>query len=133
MGTTPKRRNKPIKPGWRKRFLAELAKYGTVIGACKKANITRAYAATEYKRDLAFATAWDEAVQACTESIEAAAVGRARDGVNDKRRYSDGLVPFLLKGMKPEKYSDRLDIHLPNIDEAIEQLFARLGLREKKV
>ena len=71
-----------------------------------------------YKK--AFAAAQDEAAQL----LEDEAVRRATEGVLEPvfyqgeecgavRRYSDGLMQFLLRGFRPQKYSSKAEITGP--------------------
>ena len=76
-------------------------------------------------RDLAFRAAWDMALDAAADVLEAEARRRALDGVESfvvnrdgvvrhegeplrVRRYSDALLLALLKAHRPEKYKDRV-------------------------
>ncbi len=76
------------------------------------------------KGDEAFATAWDEALDAGTDALEDEAVRRAHEGVEEPvfyqgeevarvRKYSDNLLMFLLKGRRPERFRERTEISGP--------------------
>lgn len=70
-----------------------------------------------------FAAAWDQAYSDAAWLLEDEATRRARDGVDEpifykdvligsQKKYSDTLLMFLLKGNRPEKFSDKLTIRL---------------------
>jgi hypothetical protein len=109
----------PPKPrrDWRPTFLAALAKTGNVSRACRAARVSRqsAYAS---RGDPAFAAAWDDALEEAADLLEAEAWRRAKDGVlrpvfqagkkvGTVREFSDGLLTFLLKGLRPHKFRER--------------------------
>ena len=70
--------------------------------------------------DPAFAAAWDDALEAAVDQLEAEARHRAIDGVEQPhfhqgkvcgtvRKYSDALLMFLLRAHRPETYRDRTE------------------------
>lgn len=97
-------------------FLSHFADLGTIRYAAKASGIGRTchydwLAGDDYRK--AFESAKDQAV----ESLEHEAIERAKgwlepvldkDGnhVGDRRKYSDVLLIFLLKGALPEKYRE---------------------------
>jgi hypothetical protein len=100
-------------------FLAAFAQIGTVSGASKAVKISRQthydWLASEEDYPSRFADAQDQA----TDALESEARRRAIVGVDEPvyyqgeivgytRRKSDVLLIFMLKGAKPEKYSERL-------------------------
>ncbi len=100
-------------------FLEALAKYGVVSFACQAAGVARSSAYELRKVDLAFASAWDEAVADSTERMEVEAIKRATEGttrpvfhkgevVGGIQEYSDTLLMFMLKGRKPGMYREKL-------------------------
>lgn len=102
----------------RAKFLAHLAQYGFVTRAAKAAGIHRDTARDTYDNDPAFHKAWDDALSEYTERLEAEADRRAYKGtlrpVFHKgakcgviREYSDTLLIFRLKALRPEVYKDR--------------------------
>lgn len=107
-------------------FLEVFAEVGTVAGAVDelRARDVRVNRRTLYEwrdRDDAFADAWDVASDAAADILEKEARRRAVDGVDDpvffegveiktRKRYSDRLLEFLLKGRRPEVFGDRLNI-----------------------
>lgn len=120
---TPKK-----KPRWAKAFLAALAETGVVTYAAKAAKIQRWHAYVLRKEDAEFAREWDSALEEAADLLEREAVRRAREGTRrykfgkdgepftDPRteepyyelEYSDTLLIFLLKGMRPNKYRDNV-------------------------
>ena len=96
-------------------------------GNCTKAaEIAGVSLGTPYSRpwaeDEEFQDAWRKAKAMAVEFLEAEAIRRAYDGVDEPvgwfkgeaggviRRYSDTLLIFLLKGAKPEKYRDTMKV-----------------------
>lgn len=102
-------------------FLEVLADTANVSRAAKAVGISRRHAYTVRSENLDFATAWDEAVNIAIDTLEQEARRRAYQGVDEPvfyqgnevgyvRKYSDTLLMFLLKGNRPEKYKDRMDM-----------------------
>lgn len=86
--------------------------------ACKVAGVPRRTAYDRRESDEQFAAAWDEALEAAADVLEAEAVRRAVQGVEKPvyqggemvgtvQEYSDTLLIFLLKGNRPEKFRER--------------------------
>jgi hypothetical protein len=98
-------------------FTRSLAETGSVTAACRAAGISRVTAYGWRKRDPTFRNGWDAALAMGADALEDEARRRAmgwdepvfHDGrqVGTVRRYSDTLLIFLLKGLKPEKYRER--------------------------
>lgn len=84
---------------WRPAFLAALEDTGTVVQACKAAQIDRASAYRERQRNEQFALAWADVDAKVTDTLERVAVHRAVNG-------SDRLLEFLLKARKPDVYRE---------------------------
>ncbi|MDG2535309.1 hypothetical protein P6144_16735 [Sphingomonas sp. HITSZ_GF] len=93
-------------------FLRALSETGCVRDACARANISNQSAYRMRKRDLNFARAWEKALDTAAPTLEQAAFERAVEGwdeivwkdgveVSRKRRYSDGLLKFLLSRGNP--------------------------------
>ena len=102
------------------RFLKALAAGSPVEKACKAACYGRSTVYEWREQDAEFAKAWDEAVDAFVELMEAEADRRGMVGVDEpvfhdgkevgtKKRYSDTLLIFRLKALRPEKYRERID------------------------
>lgn len=100
-------------------FLVELAEFGNVREACRRAKLTRSKLYQWRENDEAFAKRWDEAYALGVAGLEDEARRRAAEGVDKPvfqqgeqvgkvREYSDGLLMFLLKGAKPDVYKERV-------------------------
>lgn len=107
-------------PVWEKGFLAALAETGVVRYACRAADVDSGLVYARRQASPDFAAAWAQALEDAADSLEEAAVERARDGiieyvvgkdgeVRENRKYSDTLLIFLLKGARPEKYRERVE------------------------
>lgn len=107
---------------WRQKFLEGLKLRGIVTGACQEAGVTRCRAYKERAENPEFAELWEEAIEAAADRLEAEAWRRAHEG-DDKpigfykgepgayvKEYSDTLMIFLLKGMRPEKYRENVHV-----------------------
>ncbi len=106
----------------KEKFLAALAKGRTVKDSCIHAGAGRAAVYKWRKGDPEFAAAWDKAEDEGTDVLEAEAIRRAVEGVDEPvgwyqgvaggtiRRYSDVLLIFLLKGRRPNKYRERQQV-----------------------
>ncbi|TDE85306.1 terminase [Deinococcus sp. S9] len=101
----------------REAFILALAVTGNVSAACKKAKVSRQTVYLYKREDPAFAAAWDEAEAIYVELLEAEADRRAVEGtvktiyyqgipVGQERQYSDTLLMFRLKALRPDKYRE---------------------------
>ncbi len=107
------------------KFLAELARCGLVTQAARAAGYTRSCVYVWRHDDATFGELWDDAIAEYTEGLEAEADRRAKDGVAKPvfylgeqcgviQQYSDTLLMFRLKALKPEVYRERaLKVQLP--------------------
>ena len=86
-------------------FLKAYGECGNVRQAAKAANIDRTTHYLWLHKDEEYATAFEDAQEDAADTLEAEAWARATGG--DKP--SDTLLIFLLKGMRPEKYRERID------------------------
>lgn len=102
-------------------FLAEYAQCGNISRSARAAGIERSSVYQWQEHDEAFSVAMRQAEIEAVEVLEEEARRRAHDGVRKPvyqggglvghvQEYSDTLLIFLLKGLKPEKYRDRYDI-----------------------
>jgi hypothetical protein len=100
---------------WRDKFLETLRGCGNIRESAAAAGVHRATAYRARDADAEFAEAWDDALDEAADVLEMEARRRAIDGVEEPvyfrgrevgkvRRYSDTLLMFLLKGIRPEKY-----------------------------
>lgn len=129
----------------RKAFLAALAECGNVSRAAEAAHCTREGAYKLRGTDPDFAAAWDDALEQASDKLEQEAWRRASEGVlepaicgkglvYDKdgvpvmvRKYSDTLLIFLLKGCRPQKYRDNV-----NVTAAVQQLGITVVLEQMR-
>jgi hypothetical protein len=118
-----------LTPKKRELFLSALSKGASVAKAAAAAKMTRQGFYKARKNDDDFARDWDEAVESGADILEDEALRRAKDGtlkpvfhqgvqVGSVREYSDTLMIFLLKGRRPEKYRDKLDLNLSKLTDA---------------
>jgi len=116
----------------KERFLEKLSETGNVTIARNAVGLTprRLHLLRDY--DKQFAADWDLAFEIGMTSLEAEAVRRAADGVEEPvfykgevcgavTKYSDGLLQFLLKG-NMTKYRDRVQADLRTVNITPEQL-----------
>src|SRR5688500_15168574 len=110
---------KLTKGRWRPMFLKVFAETGNVKEACKAANINRTTAYKHRNEDPEFAEQWQVSFEQAADTLEAEAWRRASEGYEEDvfykgervgavRRYSDNLLMFLLKGMRPEKFREKV-------------------------
>ncbi len=102
----------------RRVFLSILAQTGRVAEASRAVGFTDTSTLQAFRRsDEDFAEAWDEALQAAAHVLEEEAIRRATEGVLEpiyykgevagyKTNYSDTLLMFILRGLKPGTYRD---------------------------
>lgn len=118
-----KRHHAPDNSGQQKRaaFLEAFELIGNVSDAAAAAGISRTTHYEWLNTDAAYAAAFADAREGAADRLEREAVRRARDGVAEPvfhkgevvghvQRYSDTLLIFLLKGLRPEKYRERFDV-----------------------
>lgn len=113
-------------PVWAPAFLTALAELGVVTTAAKAADVGRRTVYHLRESDPSFAAAWDAAMEEAADVLETEARRRALEGwdepvfgsggtgvgtvqVGTIRRFSDTLLIFTLKGLRPEKYRERFD------------------------
>lgn len=115
-------RRRPRTDGWteekQRRFIETLADTGLVGVSAKAVGMSResAYRLRRSAHGAAFARAWDAARHHAGGVVEDIAFERALEGVEHnvydeygevvctKRSYNDGLLMFLLRHLKPERY-----------------------------
>lgn len=110
----------------KRKFLSAFSIAGTVTGAAKAAGVSRRSHSTWLREDPSYAKAFATAQDMACDRLEQEAIRRAVSGVERKkfhkgepiidpstgeqyveREYSDTMLIFLLKGLRPEKYGDR--------------------------
>ena len=122
---------------WQKAFLTILAECGNVSEACKAAGIDTKTAYKRRKADPEFAEAWQSALDTAADVLEREAWRRAHEGVDEPvlykgqvvgavRKHSDLLLMFVLKGLSPEKFREKVYISTAQLDQLIERELATL-------
>ena len=125
-------------PKKRQEFLSALAEMGFVYRAAEAAGISRAWVFELRKSDPEFAAGWKAALDEYAEKLEAEADRRAYEGVDEPvfykgkecgkvRKYSDTLLIFRLKALRPEVYAER-----QKVDQTIRGDLAERLLRAKE-
>jgi hypothetical protein len=111
MARHPTPRNPANPASKRDLFLAGLRKGLSIQGAAEGAGVDRSTPYEWRKEDEAFATAWDDAIEAGTDVLEDALLRRALT-------ISDTAAIFLLKARRPDKYREtaKVDGILKHID-----------------
>ncbi len=100
-------------------FLEHMKATGNVTGAAAAVGKARSGAYALRARDKEFADAWDDAHGQFVDMVEGEAVQRAVHGTQRAVTYqgkvtdhvmdkSDRLLEFILKGHRPERYSDKM-------------------------
>jgi hypothetical protein len=106
-------------PEKRAEFLTALSSTGSVAEACRQASVARNSMYLWRNSDEGFAADWDKYLEAGAQLLEDEAKRRAHDGYDEPvfykgemvattRKYSDTLLIFLLKGLIPHRYGDRM-------------------------
>lgn len=140
---------KELTPQEKGKFIQKLKQTGgNVSAACKAVKRSRNVMYEHRDKDADFAAAWSEACEAVYDEMEQEMYRRAVKGVLEPvvykgqlatdddgkplliRKYSDRLLEFALKGNRPEKFRDRLDINQKvsgkldvNIESEIDKLY----------
>ncbi len=130
-------------------FLAAFRETGNVRLACKAANVGRSSHYRWFEKDPEYRTAFDQAKEDATDVLEAEAFRRAVEGVEEPtgwymgepggtvRKYSDVLLIFLLKSLRPDRYRERVDVRgvLAHLDVSLlpDELVARLANGENPI
>ena len=105
----------PDKASKETKFLDLLSEGVSVCDACDRADIPRRSVYNRRRSDPAFRQQWDEALEMAADVLEAEADRRGRDGwgedvyyrgqvVGQRLRYSDRMLIFRLKALKPDMY-----------------------------
>ncbi len=133
-------------------FLRRLGQVPNVAAACRDAGIKPSTAYARREADPDFRREWDEAIDHSIGLLEAEAHQRAGPGylkavyhqgavVGHERVVSDGLMQFLLKAHRPERYRERSSVDLnasvvtermtrAEKDEAIRQIVLKAQARK---
>ncbi|MCH7564042.1 MAG: hypothetical protein IH968_09475 [Gemmatimonadetes bacterium] len=106
----------------KKAFLAAFRENGNVRLACEAADVGRSSHYRWLETDPAYREAFGSAKEDAADILEAEAKRRAVDGIEEfvgwykgepggvVRKYSDTLLIFLLKGLKPDVFRERLEV-----------------------
>ena len=111
-------------------FFVAFLETGNVRRACEVAKVGRSSHYRWLDQHKAYREAFNLAKECAADLLEAEAYRRAVHGVEEPvgwykgvaggvvRRYSDVLLIFLLKGLRPEKYRDRVELRgaMANLD-----------------
>jgi hypothetical protein len=106
----------------KRRFLEAYAENGNVTLSAQAAGVFRTTHYDWLEADPEYAAAFHQAEEESADRLEKIARDRAAAG-------SDTLLIFLLKGIRPDKYADRLkvDLRRQEIHSRAEALAAELG------
>lgn len=125
----------------KRKFLNAFAQYGGILRAEEHSGVTRQSHYHWLKEDPEYAKAFKEAFEMAGDMLENEAFRRAHDGVakpvyqgkklvGHVQEYSDTLLIFLLKGLRPEKYRDRLQV---DVTGYLRQMASENGLDADEV
>lgn len=122
----------------RQAFLDAFDELGMVTAACEAIGISRQTAYQERQRNEDFAVAWADVEERSTERMEREAYRRAVEGVTkplvsagkhvtDVTEYSDGLLQFMLRARRPERYRENVKVeHAGGIEQRVRLDLSRL-------
>ena len=129
-----------------KALLTAFRETGNVRLACKAVSVGRSSHYRWLEKDAEYHSAFNLAKEDATDVLEAEAHRRAVEGWEEAvgwykgeaggtvRKYSDVLLIFLLKSLRPEKYRERVDLRgsLAHIDvsQLPDHLLARIAAGE---
>jgi hypothetical protein len=140
--TTPN--SQQARTALKKNFIEALMQTGNVSESVKQAGTYRRTVYDWKKTDEAFAAAWEDALEHYADSLEFHADDRAKgwlepifdkegNVVGHKRKYSDLLLMFRLKAIRPEKYRERIDQNVTgNVTVGLTMNFAKKKTDEPK-
>ena len=132
-------KGKDRRTDWQKKFLDSFRECGLVTEACRVAKVGRTTAYEERQRSEEFALAWADIEEETTEKMEREAIRRGSEGfdkpvfqggkqVGTITEYSDSLLQFMLKGRRPDKYSERHSIeHSGQVTKRVKLDLAKLS------
>jgi hypothetical protein len=106
-------------------FLAAYRETASITRAAKAAKIDRTMHYRWIEKSPAYKKAFERAQEHAAQVLEDEAVRRATEGTLEPvfyqgkkrgsvRRYSDGLMQFLLRGFRPQRYAARTEISGPS-------------------
>jgi hypothetical protein len=111
----------------KKQFLAEFRQRGDITASARAVGIARTTPYKWRKHDAAFDEAFRDAEEEVSDALEGEAFRRAMgqvevpvyhhgEVVGHIRRYSDGLLMFLLRARRPERYRERCEHRVVDSD-----------------
>lgn len=118
---------RPTTTGKKKKFLASLKVTGNISESSRFAKIHKATVYGWRAADADFAAAWQEALDEYADRLEKEADRRAVEGwlepvfyegeeCGHKRKFSDTLLIFRLKALRPEKYRERVETEVKGLN-----------------
>mgnify|MGYP001585905273 CR=1 FL=1 len=129
---------------WIGAFLGAISEGRPVTEACRIAKINPLTAISHRKLCPEFRKAWKVASDLGTSLLEMEAYRRAYHGVEEPvfyqgtecgriRRYSDGMMMFLLKSRRPETYRDMVEQGKGGVNVSIQANIAAVDLLRKQL
>lgn len=122
-------------------FISELRSNGGFVNkACIAINVSKQAVYNWRDSDPTFAQQWDDAINIATEELEAECRRRAYEGILEPvfyqgkecgqiRRYSDTLLIFQLKALKPERYREQIKfITQPEAEKVVDDAIQKHNL-----
>lgn len=111
-------------------YLKALPRVFTITAALKAAGASMGQLYRWRETDVEFSISERQSRDAIADTLEAEAVRRAYKGVRKPvyqggllagyvQEYSDALLMFMLKGLRPEKYRDRADVTVTPIMKVV--------------
>jgi len=102
-------------------FLAAWERFGTMSAACRETDVPRSLLYNTWLKEPTFAELAEGVKDRIADSLEQEAIRRGRDGwlepvfykgdeVGEIRKFSDLLVIFMLKALRPDKYRERTNV-----------------------
>lgn len=123
----------------KQKFLENYQAIGTITGASKAVGICRTQHYDWLKNDETYAEAFAQAEHSVADMLEEEAIRRAVQGVERPvyqggklvgmvQDYSDTLLIFLMKGLKPDRYQQRTTVEVKQQDAGalVEQARAKV-------
>lgn len=126
--------NRTPKKGTKGDFLAAYVETCSISRAAVIANIARRTHYDWLAADEKYKADFQEIQEQAAQTLEDEAIRRAYAGIEKPvtiagkreviREYSDTLLIFLLKGLRPEKYRERSEVRLPELVNLVDRLAA---------
>jgi len=132
-----------MKRHWQKAFLTTLELTGSVTRAAEAGHVSRVTVYEHRRNNESFAKLWDEAIDHAADTLEDEAKRRAFEGVEEPvfhrgqicgtvRKYSDVLLIFLLKGIRPAVWREsRATLPPAELNKMIEVELKRLAAKNE--